>query len=149
MSAKNKNNSTQSGKKSTREVNIRREPGTKDDRQAQRVPVQLLVDYHANGNYLFDFCKDLGTGGVFIETKNPLASGSTVSLTFTLPDSKETLETKGRVIWVQSEVPEKNATAGMGVQFEGFDNHQRKLLEEFVARYHAEGLNKKNEKSSA
>lgn len=126
-----------------------RAQGTKDDRIAQRVPVQLLVDYHANGNYLFDFCRDLGTGGVFIETKSPLASGATVNLTFTLPDSKETLDAKGKVIWVQPAVPEKKIVAGMGVQFDSFDKDQRKLLEEFVARYHGEGLNKKGEKTSA
>lgn len=121
----------------------------KDGRSAQRVPVQLLVDYHSNGNYLFDFCRDLGTGGVFIETRTPLASGSSVNLTFTLPDSKETLEAKGRVIWVQAEIPEKKVTPGMGVQFEGFDNHQRRLLEEFVARFHGETFHKKDEKTSA
>ena len=43
----------------------------KDARIDHRVDVQLLVDYSANGSYLFDFCRDLGTGGAFIETANP------------------------------------------------------------------------------
>ena len=106
-----------------------------DGRDHQRVPVQLLVDYRSEGNYLFDFCRDLGTGGVFIETTKPLSHGSVVELTFTLPDSKETLEAKGRVIWVQAAVPEKNTTAGMGVQFEEFTQEQRVILQEFVDRY--------------
>ncbi len=107
----------------------------KDGRIHHRVPVQLLVDYRANGHYLFDFCRDLGAGGVFIETRNPLSHGSAVELTFTLPDSKETLEAKGRVIWVQTEVPDKNMTPGMGVQFESFTAEQRVLLQKFVDRY--------------
>jgi type IV pilus assembly protein PilZ len=107
----------------------------KDGRIHHRVPVQLLVDYRANGHYLFDFCRDLGAGGVFIETRNPLSHGSVVELTFTLPDSKETLEAKGRVIWVQTEVPDKNLTPGMGVQFESFTAEQRTLLQKFVDRY--------------
>lgn len=110
--------------------------GQKDDRKNQRIPIQLLVDYRADGHYLFDFCRDLGAGGVFIETENPLEHGSQVDLTFTLPDSKETLETKGRVIWVQPVVPGKDLTPGMGVQFEGFTTEQRKILENFVSRYH-------------
>ena len=106
-----------------------------DGRTHQRVPVQLLVDYRSEGNYLFDFCRDLGTGGVFIETDKPLSHGSVVELMFTLPDSKETLEAKGRVIWVQGAVPEKQLRAGMGVQFEEFTPDQRRLLQEFVNRY--------------
>ncbi|HYX32503.1 MAG: TIGR02266 family protein [Pseudobdellovibrionaceae bacterium] len=111
------------------------ESSPKDGRIHHRVPVQLLVDYRANGHYLFDFCRDLGAGGVFIETKTPLSHGSVVDLTFTLPDSKETLEAKGRVIWVQTEVPDKNLTPGMGVQFESFTAEQRTLLQKFVDRY--------------
>ena len=110
-----------------------------DNRGHQRVPVQLLVDYRSEGNYLFDFCRDLGTGGVFIETDNSLSHGSVVELTFTLPDSKETLEARGRVMWVQGAVPEKNLVAGMGVQFEEFTAEQRTVLQEFVDRYNKPG----------
>ena len=120
-----------------------------DGRVEQRIPVQLLVDYKCDGNYLFDFCRDLGTGGIFIETQSPLPQGSTVELTFTLPDSKETLETKGKVIWVQNEVPGKNLTPGMGVQFEQFDKQHRQLLEQFVSRYHGTPATPKTEKRSA
>ncbi len=102
-----------------------------------RVPVQLLVDYRANGHYLFDFCRDLGAGGVFIETKNPLSQGSVVELVFTLPDSKETLEAKGKVIWSQQEVAGGSAVPGMGVQFEDFTPEQRSLLQKFIDRYRA------------
>ena len=146
MTSNKSKSNPQSNSKKPKDLSIRREAGTKDDRTSTRVPVQLLVDYHCNGTYLFDFCKDLGTGGVFIETAAPLETGSFVNLTFTLPDSKETLDAKGKVIWVQSEVPGKNASAGMGVQFEGFDSQQRQLLEAFVTRYHGDTLNKKAEK---
>jgi type IV pilus assembly protein PilZ len=124
------------------------ESSPKDGRIHHRVPVQLLVDYRANGHYLFDFCRDLGAGGVFIETKNPLSHGSVVELTFTLPDSKETLEAKGRVIWVQSEVPDKNLTPGMGVQFESFTAEQRSLLQKFVDRYSNQSPNSPSGKSA-
>lgn len=124
------------------------EPSPKDGRIHHRVPVQLLVDYRANGHYLFDFCRDLGAGGVFIETKNPLSHGSVVELTFTLPDSKETLEAKGRVIWVQTEVPDKNLTPGMGVQFECFTAEQRSLLQKFVDRYSSQSPNSPSGKTA-
>lgn len=115
--------------------------GGDEGRGGRRVPIQLLVDYKSGGNYLFDFCKDLGTGGVFIQTDKPLPMGSPIDLTFTIPDSKETLMTKGTVIWVQAPVADrKDLTPGMGVQFSGFSGDQRRLLEEFVTRYHGSRL---------
>lgn len=107
-----------------------------EGRSGRRIPIQLLVDYKSEGNYLFDFCRDLGTGGVFIQTNKPLPTGSAIDLTFTIPDSKETLTAKGTVIWVQGQINNNEASAGMGVQFAAFTNEQRKMLEEFVKRYH-------------
>jgi type IV pilus assembly protein PilZ len=118
--------------------------GDDEERSCQRVPIQLLVDYKSGGSYLFDFCKDLGTGGVFIQTEKPLATGTTLDLTFTIPDSKETLLTKGTVIWSQLPVADKKDLApGMGIQFKGFSEEQRRLLENFVQRYHGEKMGKK------
>jgi type IV pilus assembly protein PilZ len=111
----------------------------KEGRSGRRVPIQLLVDYKSGGSYLFDFCKDLGTGGVFIQTDKPLPTGSTIDLTFTIPDSKETLVTRGTVIWVQAPVATKeDLVAGMGIQFSGFSGEQRSMLENFVQRYHGD-----------
>lgn len=117
---------------------VSKETSASDKRNTgNRVPIQLLVDYHTDGHYLFDFCRDLGTGGVFIETETPIAQGSKMELTFTIPDSKETLDATGTVIWVQNPVPgREDLTPGMGVQFDQFNTEQRKILEDFVIRYH-------------
>lgn len=109
---------------------------TTSERLDHRVPIQLLVDYKSDGHYLFDFCRDLGSGGVFIETGTPLNAGSEIDLTFTIPDSKETLRTKAKVIWSQSPVHGRNdINVGMGVQFTQFNETQRRKLDEFVTRY--------------
>ena len=109
---------------------------TKDNRSGRRIPINLLVDYQSDGNYLFDFCRDLGSGGVFIETKTPLPQGSEVNLTFTLPDCNETLDAKGKVIWVQTPITGRtDLTPGMGVQFHSFSTEQRSTLEHFINRY--------------
>lgn len=106
------------------------------DRSDLRIPIHLLVDYKSEGHYLFDFCKDLGTGGVFIETQSPLSTGSELDLTFTLPDSKETVSTKARVIWSQTPIAGRDdINVGMGVQFTQFNDVQRKKLFDFVSRY--------------
>jgi uncharacterized protein (TIGR02266 family) len=108
----------------------------KDGRVDHRVPIQLLVDYKSEGHYLFDFCRDLGTGGVFIETSSPLSTGSEIDLTFTIPDSKETLSTRAKVIWSQTPIPGRSdVNVGMGLQFTQFSETQRQKLDEFVTRY--------------
>lgn len=103
----------------------------------ERIPVNLLVDYQSKeGHYLFDFCKDLGTGGVFIQTEAPLKQGEELDLTFTIPDSKKTLATKGKVMWVQPRVKDRpELMAGMGVQFVSFPKEHRAQLEEYIKRY--------------
>jgi uncharacterized protein (TIGR02266 family) len=128
------------------------EPKSNKDKRlsGNRVPIQLLVDYRCNGNYLFDFCRDLGTGGIFIETETPPTNDSEVELTFTIPDSKETLKTKGSVIWIQQKVADRpDLIPGIGVQFTDFTSDQRKMLELFVERYRANAADAKDSKHSA
>ena len=105
-------------------------------RSSERIPVQMLVDYRSDGNYLFDFCKDLGEGGVFIQTKKPKSQGTVLDLTFTLPNSNQTLKTCGKVIWVQEPIEgRKDLTPGMGIQFDSFSTEDRKILEQFVTEF--------------
>ncbi len=104
----------------------------------ERIPVNILVDYKSKGTYLFDFCHDLGAGGVFIATEKPSAVGDELELSFTIPDAKKTLSVKGKVTWTQSKVEAKpHVSPGMGVQFKDFSSEQRQTLEEFVKRYAA------------
>lgn len=120
------------------------------DRNDHRVPIQLLVDYNAGGNFLFDFCRDLGSGGVFIETAQPLATGSEIELTFTIPDSKETLRTSGKVIWSQGPVVGRgNVSVGMGIQFSAFNNTQRKTLDQFISRYGGTNLGNSGQRTAS
>ncbi|MCB9229582.1 MAG: TIGR02266 family protein [Deltaproteobacteria bacterium] len=112
--------------------------GTKKEKRVdgERIPIQLLVDYNDGGLYLFDFCKDLGQGGVFIESREPKEQGSELHLTFTIPDSKETLNLKGQVMWVQKPLENRpDLIPGMGIQFIAFTPEQRKILADFVGRY--------------
>lgn len=100
-----------------------------------RIPIQILVDYKAEGSYLFDFCKDIGSGGIFIETSTPKEIGDELELTFTIPDSKQTITTLGKVIWSQPYVEGNKQPAGMGIQFISFSDENKALLEDFVRRY--------------
>jgi len=144
-----KKKTTKSKTKATKKAKSKKAalPESRDD---HRIPINLLVDYRSEGHYLFDFCKDLGTGGVFIQTKTPLPKGSTIELTFTIPDSKETLKTKGEIIWVQESGSQRgDQTPGMGVQFHQFNEDQRRVLEGFVERYHGDRFQTDDGKKTA
>ncbi len=108
----------------------------KDKRITKRIGVNLLVDYQSDGHYLFDFCSDLSTGGIFIKTTRPKPVGSKISITLTIPDTKKTIKVDGQVIWSQpSGAKSKNLSVGMGVQFEKISDEDKIALQDFVNRY--------------
>ena len=101
--------------------------------RSHRVPLQMLVSYKGDGNYLFDFSKNLGEGGIFIATENPPPAGTKIDLMFTLPSGSEAIEAEGVVMWIQDPiVGRKDLNAGMGVQFTAFKNDDRKRLASFL-----------------
>ena len=59
MTEKKKKASTKKTAKKTSGRSVR----SKSNREDTRVPIQLLVDYKADGHYLFDFCKDESSSG--------------------------------------------------------------------------------------
>ena len=108
----------------------------KNKRSTKRIGVNLLVDYKSDGHYLFDFCSDLSTGGIFIKTTRPKSVGSKISITLTIPDTKKTIKVDGVVIWSQpSDSKSKDLSVGMGVQFEELSETDKQALQDFVSRY--------------
>jgi uncharacterized protein (TIGR02266 family) len=104
-------------------------------RVGERIPVKMLVDYKSEGNYLFDFSYNLGTGGIFIHTQSILPRGSVVVMNFTLPETGEKFEIKGKVMWTQEVAPEAEASTGMGVQFMDLSEKQRRVLADYVQQF--------------
>ena len=60
-----------------------------------------------------------------------------IDLTFTIPDSKNTVSVKGKVIWVQNKVEGKDVASGMGVQFDELEPAKFEMLKGFIDRYKA------------
>lgn len=90
------------------------------DRIAPRVDARLQVRYGAGlQRELADYCLNISTGGVFLETEKPLPAGSPLSLEFRLPNRSESIISKARVAWINhpDRVIKKQLPPGMGVQF--------------------------------
>lgn len=73
------------------------------------------------------FSRDVSLGGMFIETKKPLAIGRKVSIRFNLDDD-------GPVVVALGEVSYQVLKLGMGVQFLDLTQDGRSRIEAYVAR---------------
>ncbi len=120
-------------------------------RLAERVLVDLEVDYRLEDNYLFAYITDISATGIFIRTTTPEDAGTLLNLRFVPPspadseidpDDEEALaerapfELEGEVIWVNPYRPgaHDNLHPGMGVRFRGLDAETKHRLMELVRR---------------
>jgi len=97
-------------------------------RKAVRVEF-VCHDEAGAGELVFDSA-DLSTGGAFLVSDVLYEQGDTLALSFTLPTGA-TLRCEARVAWARR-FPAKDQEAGMGVEFLGLGELDRRALESFV-----------------
>lgn len=103
-----------------------------DDRR--RVPIFLEVEYRTAGSFLLAYSINLSTGGMFLETDQPLPVGSPLALRFTVPGS-DPIEVQGQVAWVRKR-PDSAGPAGMGIRFdESLDARHGEAIDRLVAKF--------------
>ncbi len=104
-----------------------------DRRMAERVAVDIDVDYSSDETFLFSNSANitnLSALGVFVETTDPAPVGTTLNLRFQVPGAEEALVLEGEVVWV-NEVHrdgQANINPGMGVRFLNLELDQRQTL---------------------
>ncbi len=88
-------------------------------RTQPRVSLTAKVRYLASdGSPVESRATGVGGGGLFIESTAPLAIGTELTVSFSLPDrSAEWLEAKGKVAWVCPKADQYTFFPGMGVRF--------------------------------
>jgi uncharacterized protein (TIGR02266 family) len=107
-------------------------------RAAPRVETRMHVTYReSNGTRdLTDFSINMSTGGVFIETENPLPVDTSLLLEFTIPDGEKPIKCRARVAWINpgdgSGV--RRLPRGMGLQFVGLSLDDMAVIRAFVMR---------------
>jgi uncharacterized protein (TIGR02266 family) len=93
--------------------------------QMRRVPryeASLRVEFRSGtepGRVLTNYCVNLSTGGIFIETTELLPIDSSLIIQFTLPEDGQIIKCAGRVAWINHPESIKNQSLpiGMGLQF--------------------------------
>ena len=100
-----------------------------------RAPLALKVKYTTPEGKQFDsLTGGIGGGGLFIESSQPLAPGTELSVEFALPDRPwEKHKAKARVAWTRNKPERFLLFPGMGIQFTHIDDKSRHDLVELVS----------------
>jgi uncharacterized protein (TIGR02266 family) len=109
-------------------------PPLEETRTHPRVPVRIKIDYFKDpGVFIYDYSRNLGRGGIFIETERPMPPGTQLHLSFKLPDPETPVEVQGRVVWVHEHGSERPARGvpGMGIQFVNPEGQYKEALDRF------------------
>ena len=108
-----------------------------DRRLAQRVLVDLEVDYASEENYLFAYITDISETGIFVRTTSPEQPGTRLNLRFRPDGASDQIELEGEVIWVNPYRPgaPDNLHPGMGIRFVQLEDEVRDQLLELVRRF--------------
>jgi uncharacterized protein (TIGR02266 family) len=103
-------------------------------RTQPRVSLTAKVRYMApNGSQVESRATGVGGGGLFIESTSPLAVGTELTVSFSLPDRPgEWMEGKGRVAWVCPKPDQYTFFPGMGMRFTAIAPETQARLLEFV-----------------
>ena len=94
--------------------------------------------YRTVDGFITDWAVNISRGGMFINTRNPLALGSTVRLIISLPDAAFPFDLTGKVIRVSEFDNVQNQVPGMGIEFVDVDEEKQVRIERFVERLRKE-----------
>ena len=110
----------------------------KTSRRADRLQHELLVAYRTVDGFITDWAVNISQGGIFINTRKPLAVGSLVRLIISLPDTPFPFDLTGRVTRVSEFDNSSNEVPGMGIEFVDVDDEKKGRIERFVERLRQE-----------
>lgn len=110
----------------------------KGSRRADRLQHELLVAYRTVDGFITDWAVNISKGGIFINTRNPLAVGTTIRLIISLPDTAFPFDLTGRVARVNEFDNPSNQVPGMAIEFMDVDEEKKARIDRFVERLRKE-----------
>ena len=100
-------------------------PDSFNRRSSQRAAVSVPVSFRAGQTIAAAQTRDIGRGGIGIQTMDPLPVGTPLQFTLRLPGTGVEISASGRVIWGDRRL-------GMGLQFEKLSAEAQGQLDEYV-----------------
>ncbi len=105
-----------------------------ESRKSKRVKARLRVNGKSNGIFFSDFTRDVGLGGIGVETPTIIEEGTKVELFLHLPNEKEPLIMNGRVVWSKAkDIREKSSSnVVIGIQFQDVSSEHQDKLHKYI-----------------
>ncbi len=100
-------------------------PDSFNRRSSERAAVNVPVSFRAGQTIAAAQTRDIGRGGIGIQTMDPLPVGTPLQFTLRLPGTGVEISASGRVIWGDRRI-------GMGLQFEKLSSEAQGQLDEYV-----------------
>lgn len=97
-----------------------------------RASVELEVHYRSAQEFLSAYTLNIGGGGIYIRTNQPLPLNREVHLRFTLPGVARVFNLQGLVVWTNPHPSRSSFPSGMGIKFMNLDSEGKKLIAGFV-----------------
>jgi len=105
-------------------------------RGGERVSGKISISFKKADDFFKSYVANLGEGGLFINTTKNLPVGSLLDLEFTLPDSNQAIDTKGKVVWTRpQDMSTEKMPPGMGIQFIDMNPEDKELLKYYLAKF--------------
>ena len=101
-----------------------------------RISGKISISFKTASDFFKAYIANLGEGGLFIHTTKSLPVGSLLDLEFSLPDSDQTITTKGKVMWIRpQDMSTEKMPPGMGIQFIDMKPNDNELLKNYLAKF--------------
>ena len=100
-------------------------PDSFNRRTSPRATVNVPVSFRAGQTIAASHTRDIGRGGIGIQTMDPLSSGTALDITLRLPGTAAVISASARVIWADRRL-------GMGVQFEKLTSDVQAQVDQFI-----------------
>jgi uncharacterized protein (TIGR02266 family) len=102
-------------------------------RTDQRVPKALSLIFKDRQTFIRAYSSNLGPGGLFIKTENPLSPGHQFDLKLQLPGISEPFQIRCEVVWSRGrETSTPQEPPGMGVKFCEIAERDYHFLKKYV-----------------
>lgn len=106
-------------------------PQFTERREGERVSIALEVALTGDSQFFAGITGDIARGGLFVCTYRTLDIGTSVDLSFSLPDGA-TIKTTGTVRWTRP--ASAGAEPGLGISFDSLSAEDRAHVETFCAQ---------------
>jgi uncharacterized protein (TIGR02266 family) len=100
-------------------------------RKHMRALFCVMTDYARKKDTIV-FSENISTGGVFLETSDPLPAGTKIKLRFPLKSAYRPIQVEGKVVWSRKESIAGKEAPGMGIVFQKIKKGELEVLKEFL-----------------